>query len=36
VTEYFYTASYAARPRDPGSDVDATFAGHISWSQITL
>ena len=36
VTEYFYTASYASRPRDPGSDVEATFNGHISWSQVII
>lgn len=36
ITEYFYTASYASRPRDPGSDVEATFAGHISWSQVII
>jgi 5'-nucleotidase len=36
VTEFFYTASYAGRPRDPGSDVEATFNDHISWSRLGL
>lgn len=36
VTEFFYTASYAARPRDPGSDVEAAFSGRISWSRISV
>lgn len=29
---YAYTASYASRPRDPGSDVDVCFSGNISVS----
>lgn len=29
---YAYTASYAERPRDPGSDVDACFSGHVAVS----
>ena len=27
LTEYLYTASYAGRPQDPGSDVQACFGG---------
>lgn len=29
---YSYTASYAERPRDPGSDVDACFGGNVAVS----
>lgn len=36
ITEYCYTANYSTRPQDPGSDVEATFAGHISHSTISL
>jgi 5'-nucleotidase len=31
-----YTASYAERPRDPGSDVDACFSGNISVSLLQV
>lgn len=27
---YVYCASYASRPRDPGSDVEACFGGHVA------
>jgi 5'-nucleotidase len=33
---YIYTASYAKRPRDPGSDVAACFDGNISISSLHL
>lgn len=29
---YVYSASYASRPRDPGSDVEACFAGNVAVS----
>jgi 5'-nucleotidase len=29
---YAYSASYASRPRDPGSDVDACFGGNVAIS----
>lgn len=36
LTEYLYTASYAGRPQDPGSDVQACFGGAISISRLRL
>ncbi|MEZ5387712.1 MAG: 5'/3'-nucleotidase SurE [Prosthecobacter sp.] len=33
---YTYSASYAARPRDPGSDVEACFAGNVALSLLSL
>ena len=33
---YRYHASYAERPQDPGSDVEACFGGRISWSRVRL
>lgn len=33
---YLYTASYADRPRTPGSDVDACFAGNITVSRLKV
>ncbi len=35
-TEFRYAASYAERPRDPGSDVEACFGGRVSWSRVRL
>lgn len=35
-TEYLYTASYAARPQDPGSDVAACFAGKVSVGKLSV
>ena len=31
-TGYVYSASYASRPRDPGSDVEACFGGNVAVS----
>jgi len=36
VTEFFYTASYADRPRDAGSDVEACFGGKIAIARLGL
>ncbi len=36
IMEFRYRASYAARPRDAGSDVDVCFGGQISWSRLRL
>jgi 5'-nucleotidase len=36
ITEFFYTAPYSTRPQDPGSDVQATFSNHISWSKLSV
>lgn len=36
VTEYLYDGSYAARPRDPGSDVEACFGGKIAVSRLSV
>lgn len=33
---YAYSASYAERPRDPGSDVAACFGGHVAVSLLRL
>jgi len=33
---YAYTASYAARPRDPGSDVEVCFSGEIAVSKLRV
>lgn len=33
---YHYKASYAERPRDPGSDVEVCFGGRIAWSRVGL
>lgn len=34
--EFRYSASYAARPRDPDSDVAVCFGGRISWSRLRV
>jgi len=36
VSEFLYTASYAERPRDEGSDVAACFGGKIAVSRVGL
>lgn len=38
VTEdgHLYSASYAKRPRDPGSDVEACFSGHVAISKLRV
>ncbi len=33
---YTYSAAYASRPRDPGSDVEACFSGNIAVSQLCI
>jgi 5'-nucleotidase len=33
---YQYEASYAARPRDPGSDVEACFGGDVAITQLSV
>lgn len=35
-TEYRYTAAYATRPRDAGSDVEACFGGNVAVSRLSL
>ena len=36
LTEYLYTASYAGRPQDEGSDVQACFSGAVSISRLRI
>lgn len=36
ITEFLYTGSYADRPRDPGSDVEACFGGQVSVSKLSV
>lgn len=36
LTHLHYSARYADRPQDPGSDVDVTFGGRISLSRIAI
>ena len=34
--EFLYSASYASRPRDPGSDVEACFGGRVAISRLRI
>ena len=34
--EFRYSASYASRPRDPGSDVEACFGGRVAFSRLRI